>query len=209
MCHPVAGMGSRLGEALVGLGVLASAVILAAMVAVPFLPAGSAATPSESTSASATAAPSGDARLPPLGTYALRGIVGFNGRCLGMELTARAYPVALGAVGEATVYSWQSGIIDPGDPAVCTTRVGDLSEIEATVTRIADEDDPDGPPTGYAIRFHLPAGDAGEVDMEILILAAQSTQELIQALDMTTSGNGLVFERVPEIAPPEAAPSGG
>ncbi|HEX2884309.1 MAG TPA: hypothetical protein VHQ42_07030 [Candidatus Limnocylindria bacterium] len=202
-------MAGRVVEGLVALGVLASAGILIVMLAAPFVPApsGDVAATTPSVGPSAPAASSAEPGMPPLGLYELRGRLGVASSCLGLELGPQAYPVAAGAEGRATVFAWTSPVSDTGNPEACEGRVGDLLEIQATVTRVADEDDPDGPAVGYALRFHLPVeAGPGEIDQEIVILAAQSSSELIQALDMTTSGNGLVFERVAEIDPPLASP---
>lgn len=209
--YPVA-MGARLVEAITGLAVLASAAILVAMLAAPLLlPAAAAPSPEVSPSPSAGAAPSAAPEVPPLGQFVLDGPLNFGDLCLGMVLEPRAYPVAAGARGAATVVWWSSTISDPGNPAACQSRAGDLHEEEAVVERIPDEDDPAGAPIGYTLLFHLPGPTGGELDMEIALLTAQSTPDRIQALDMTTSGSGLVFLRTDAIDPPLApspAPSG-
>lgn len=200
-------MFARLTELAVGLGVLASAGILAAMLLAPFLPGPPApsAAPSPAASGGGTPAPSAEAATPPIGTYRLRGTLGFDGTCLGMILDAAAYPVALGAEGSATVLAWQSPIADTANPAACSTRSGELQREEALVVRVFDEDDPAAGLLGYSVRFHLRGAGGQEVDMDIVILAAQSSRDVIQALDMTTTGSGLVFERVAEIEPPPAS----
>lgn len=200
--YPVA-MGGRLVEAITGLAVLASAAILVVMLAAPLLvPA--AAVPSPEASPS----PSDRSEVPPLGQFILNGPLNFGDLCLGMVLEPRAYPVAAGARGAATVLWWQSSIGDSGNPAACQSRAGDLHAEEAVVERIPDDDDPDGAPIGYTLLFHLPGPTGGERDMEIALLTAQSTPDRIQALDMSTSGSGLLFLRTDEIDPPfEPGPS--
>lgn len=199
-------MGGRLLEAITGIGVLASAVILVAMLAAPWLtsgtePVGDAASPGPSASAPTASEGSGP-RPPPLGTFALEGPLDFGRICLGIELAAEAYPVAAGVRGAATVYWWESSIVDPGHPEACESRAGDLNAVDAVVERILDEDDPDGAPIGYTLLFHLPGPTGAERDMEVALLTAQSAPDRIQALDLTTTGSGLVFERVTSIDPP-------
>jgi hypothetical protein len=163
-------MGARIIEVLVGVAVLASAAILVAMLAVPFLaPSPDFAPTQTDTPAPSAAGPSVSAAAPPVGTYRLRGRFPLTGTCLGIELGPEAYPAAEGDVGVATVWWWNSSIVDPGNPAVCSTRVAELAETEATVSRTADEDDPDGPPLGYLIEFHIPVAENGEAPAEILV----------------------------------------
>jgi hypothetical protein len=211
-CATLSGVTHRLAEILAGLGVLASAGILAVLLAAPWLePAAGPPTATAEPSASGTASPSVSPglALPPLGTFQLDSPLDFGRVCLGIELEARAYPVAAGAQGAATVYWWESAIVDPGHPAACLGRAGDLNVEEAVVEQLRDEDDPAGPPIGYSLLFHLPGPTGAIRDMEVALLTAQSTPDRIQALDMTTTGSGLVFERVSEIDPPlEPAPSG-
>ena len=97
----------------------------------------------------------------------------------------------------------------------CDTRSGDVATVPASVDPVADEDAPDGPPVGYRVQFAVPAGsgagsgagtDAPEISVELTILARQSTQALIQAVETASgTGSGLVFDRVdandPELVP--------
>jgi hypothetical protein len=199
-------MSVRPAEGIAGLGIVASAGILAAMLAAPWLVAegpGPSVAPDPSATASGPgASASPGLALPPLGSFQLDTPLDFGRICLGIELAAGAYPVAPGARGTATVSWWESSIIDSGHPDACATRAGELEVEEAVVERIPDEDDPDGPPIGYSLLFHLPGPTGAVRDMELALLTAQSTPDRLQALDMTTSGSGLVFERVSAIDPP-------
>lgn len=201
-------MTGRVVEGLVALGVLASAGILGWMLVAPFLPepTGTAPTSTPTPSPVVSAPADTEAGTPPLGTFKLRGRLGVQGRCLGLELGPQAYPVAAEVEGTATVLAWSSPVADSANPQACDGRAGDLHALEAAVTAVADEDDRSGPLVGYSLSFRLPSqGGFGPSDQEIVILLAQSSAEIIQALDMTTSGGGLVFERVEEIDPPLVA----
>ncbi len=203
-------MGDRLVHGVVALAVLASTGLIGLLLAAPFLPAPAAAVPSPS--ATPEAAPSSAPGIPPLGLFALRGALS-SGPCIALELEPQSYPVAEGAPeGTATVLWWSRGMTG------CDTRSGDVTSVAASVTPVADEDEPEGPPVGYAVRFSIPAGadgggDAPRVSVELTILARQSTQTLIQAVEASSgTGGGLVFDRVdsvdPDLAPiPSQAPA--
>lgn len=197
-------MSGRIVELVVALAVAASAFILAAMLAAPWLSTGAAPPSSAVPTATgvATSPPARSPLTPPVGSFQLGGPLNFGRVCLGIELEPVAYPVAAGGEGVATVYWWESSIVDPGHPAACASRAGDLHTTEAVVRPIPDDGDPEAPPTGYTLLFHLPSAAGGELDMEIALLTSRSTSDRIQALDLTTSGSGLVFERVTEIDPP-------
>jgi hypothetical protein len=185
-----------------------SAGVLAVMLASPWLPqAADAPLPSPSApTPSPSATPPED--QPPIGLYLLRGPFSF-GPCLGLELTAESYPVAEDAEGTATVLWWQRGMTG------CDARTGELQEVSASVARDLAEDD--GHLIGYAIDFIIPLDgdpDGQSVPAQITILAAQSTTDLLQALETSagSSGFGLVLDRVPAINPtlnplPSTAPT--
>ena len=193
-------MGYRLLHGAVALAVVASTGIIGLLLAAPLIPdpAPSAPPPSATvTTPSASAEPG----VPPLGLFALRGPTS-SGPCLALELQPQSYPVAEDAPdGTATVLWWARGMTG------CDTRSGEVTEEAASVTPVQDEDAPDGPPIGYAVRFSMPAGtapasDAPRVSVELTILARQSTQALIQAVEtLPVSGTGLVFDRVESVDP--------
>jgi hypothetical protein len=174
-----------------------SAGVLAVMLASPWLPeAANAPLPSPSApTPSPSATPAED--QPPIGLYLLRGPFSF-GPCLGLELTAESYPVTEDAEGTATVLWWQRGMTG------CDARTGEVQQVSASVARDLAEDD--GHLIGYAIDFILPLDGDPEgqsVPAQITILAAQSTTDLLQALETSagSSGFGLVLDRVPAINP--------
>ena len=188
--------GRSLLEIGVAIAAALSAGVLAVMLASPWLPQ-SADAPLPPPSASAPEAsptPAGD--QPPIGLYLLRGPFSF-GPCLGLELTAESYPVADDAEGTATVLWWQRGMTG------CDARTGEVQEVGASVARELAEDD--GHLIGYSVDFVLPLDIESEqtVPAQITILAAQSTDDLLQALETSegASGFGLVLDRVPAIDP--------
>ena len=196
-------MGDRLLHGVAALAVLASTGVIGLLLAAPFLPAPPAAVPSASSAP--TVSPSSAPGIPPLGLFALRGALS-SGPCIALELVPQSYPVGEGGPeGAATVLWWSRGMTG------CDTRSGEVTSVPASVTPVADEDAPDGPPVGYAVRFSVPAGaDAGagapRLAVELTILARQSTQTLIQAVEAASgTGGGLVFDRVDAVAP-ELAP---
>ena len=202
-------MGHRIIDAGAGVAVLASATLIALLLAAPFLPEPAVPTPLPT----ATVAPSITAEpvAPPLGLFALRGPSSL-GPCLALELEATSYPVADDAPGgTAQIMWWERGMTG------CDTRSSDVGTLAASVMPVADEDAPGADPIGYALRFSLPLGaDSGvgtAVSVEITMLARQSTQTLIQAVEtMPANGQGYVFDRVatvePELMPiPTAPPS--
>ncbi|MDQ2689837.1 MAG: hypothetical protein M3Y29_06150, partial [Chloroflexota bacterium] len=145
------------------------------------------------------------AELPPIGLYLLRGPFSF-GPCLALELAPESYPVAEGSDGRASVLTWERGMTG------CDARSTDVRTIDATVSRILGEGG-DPAVVGYAVRFRLPLNGGVETPVEISILAAQSTPELLQALETSTPGSqGLVFDRVASVDPtlnplPSATPA--
>lgn len=170
--------------------------LLAVMLASPWLPQASDAPIPQApeTPAAPSATPGGE--QPPIGIYLLRGPFSF-GPCLALELSAESYPVAEGAEGTATVLWWQRGMTG------CDARTGEVREVRASVAR--DVADDDGHLIGYAVDFLLPLDPESEqtVASQITILAAQSTDDLLQALDTGagSSGFGLVLDRVPAVNP--------
>lgn len=182
----------------IGVGVSAalSLGLLAVMLASPWLPQAAEADaplpPTASTRPSAT--PGAD--QPPIGLYLLRGPFSF-GPCLALDLRAESYPVADGAEGTATVLWWQRGMTG------CDARTGEVQEVDASVTRELAEDD--GHLVGYAVDFVLPLDGSTDqrVPAQITILAAQSTTDLLQALETSAgaSGFGLVLDRVAAVNP--------
>ena len=182
-------------EAGVALATLLSIGMLALLLAAPILtPPTAAVAPAPLSTPGPTR--SAEDEQPPLGLYLLRGAFSF-GPCLGIELTPPSYPVGDGAgTGVATVFWWQRGMTG------CDARTGDVEEVEATVERLAVEDDSEET-LGYAVAFGLPASAGAATRVELTILAARSTQELLQAVDTSgVGGQGLVFDRVEVIDPP-------
>jgi hypothetical protein len=171
----------------VAIGAAISVALLGVMLASPWLPRAADVAPSAT--ASASEAPATEAA--PMGLYRLRGSTGF-GPCLALELGAESYPSGDGE-GHATALWWERGMTG------CDARSTEVVPVAASVARVvADDDDR---LIGYAVRFALPAG-AGDVSVEITILAAQSTQQLIQALETSTPGSaGLVFDEVQVVDP--------
>jgi hypothetical protein len=190
-------------EAGVALATLLSLGMLALLLAAPILTRPTAVVaPAPSSTPVHTDSPGEE--QPPLGLYLLRGAFSF-GPCLGMELTPLSYPVGDEAgAGVATVFWWQRGMTG------CDSRTGDVEEVEATVERLAAEE-PSQETLGYAIAFGLPARAGAATRVELTILAARSTQELLQAVDTSgAGGQGLVFDRVEVIDPaldPIASPT--
>lgn len=189
-------MGTRLLVAGVTLAALLSAVVLGAMLATPFLPS-TAGAPSPTPSSTPTPEPTPEEQ-PPVGLFLLRGPYAF-GACLGLDLTPDSFPGPEAVeVGHATVVWWDRGITG------CDSRSGDLTPAGATVVRVARASAPDEL-AGYALDFSLPVAGAGSptVQVELTILVAQSTAELLQVVDSGGGGGqGMVFDRVPTIDPP-------
>jgi hypothetical protein len=182
-------------EAGVALATLLSLGMLGLLLAAPILPQPTAElAPTPSPTPGQSEAP--EEEQPPLGLYLLRGAFSF-GPCLGMELTPPSYPVSDGAgTGVATVLWWERGMTG------CDTRTGEVEEVEATVERLPVEEDSDET-VGYAVAFRLPVEAGAAAQVQLTILAARSTQELLQAVDTSgVGGQGLVFDRVEVIDPP-------
>jgi hypothetical protein len=97
-------------------------------------------------------------------------------------------------LGRARVLWWERGMTG------CDTRTGEVAEVEATVERLGRENAPDET-VGYFVVFELPATAGVAARVELTILAARSTQELLQVTD-SAGGQGLVFDRVEVIDPP-------
>jgi len=186
-------MGSRLLAAAVVLATVLSAGLLGVMLAAPLLSQPTALVPQ----ASATPVPSDSAEeLPPLGIYLLRDPSAY-GPCLALELTPPSYPVGEDdGPGLARVYWWQPGI------GGCDARTGEVQGLDATVERVPREDDPDET-LGYAVSFSLPLAVDVATPVQLTILAARSTQALLQVVDSGagSGGEGLVFDLVEAIDP--------
>lgn len=182
----------------VGVAVAAalSLALLAVMLASPWLPQAAVADAPLPSAASIAPSATPGADQPPMGLYLLRGPFSF-GPCLAIELSAESYPLAEDADGTATVHWWQRGMTG------CDARTGEVNEVGASVARDLAEDD--GHLIGYAVDFVLPLDADSEqtVAAQITILAAQSTDELLQALETSagSSGFGLVLDRVPAVNP--------
>ena len=200
-------MGQRILDGGTALAVLASAALIGLMLAAPFLPQPVPTEPPASASPLPRLTP--EPITPPLGLFALRGPFSL-GPCLALELGPTSYPVAGDAPdGTAAVTWWERGMTG------CDTRSSDIGRLEATIAPVADPDATDEGPIGYSVRFSLPLSDEGvpgaAVAVELTILARQSTQALIQAVEtMPTSGQGYVFDRVatvdPDLLPIPTAP---
>jgi len=193
-------MGSRLLAAAVVLATVVSAALLGLMLAAPFIPRTAAIVPP----ASVTPAPSGAPENPlPLGLYLLRG-ASVYGPCLGLELAPSSYPVDANAgPGTARVYWWERGMTG------CESRTGEVQGLEATVEAVPREDAPDET-LGYAVSFSLPLAIDVATPVQLTILAARSSQDLLQVVDSGAggSGEGLVFDLVEAIDPiPDPLPS--
>lgn len=188
------------------LGVVIAAVLsaglLAAMLAAPFLPQPSTVASLSSATPASSASATPAAETPPIGLYQMRNAFSF-GPCLALELEAQSYPVAEGTEGSATVLWWVRGMTG------CDSRTGEVQTITARTHLVPDADDPAAPPVGYTLEFSLPAVDAfgptGEAPMisaSLTILARQSTDTLLQAIeDAPGSGQGYVLDRVPAVDP--------
>src|SRR5688500_12392489 len=182
-------------EAGVALATLLSLGMLALLLAAPILTRPTVAVaPAPSSTPVHTDTPGEE--QPPLGLYLLRGAFSF-GPCLGMELIPQSYPVGDEAgTGAATVFWWERGMTG------CDTRTGEVEEVEATVERLPVENDPEET-VGYAVTFGLPVEAGAAAQVQLTILAARSTQELLQVVDTSgVGGQGLVFDRVEVIDPP-------
>ena len=187
--HPVRMRAVVLVEAGVVVATVLSIGILALMLAAPFLPRPSTDGPqaARSPAVSATAAPV----LPPIGTFVSREPLSL-GPCFAIKLGPEAYPVADDAApGVASVLSWERGMTG------CESRSTQVARVEAHVSRLPGND-PDAE-AGYSLVFTLP-GMPGTI--EVALLPTDSSQPtLLQALDLTTSGSGLVLDRVDEVEP--------
>ena len=184
-------MGTRVLE--VGLAVAAtlSAALLAVMLAAPLLPQPSAPQASPAPSPSATPA----AALPPIGLFQMRTAFSF-GPCLAVELSPESYPVAEGE-GSARVLWWIRGMTG------CDTRTGEVEEVTARTVVVLDSDEPATPPIGYTLTFSVPLEGGPQILASISILARQSTDDLLQAVESAPgSGQGYVFDRVSAVDPP-------
>ena len=193
-------MGSRLLAAAVVLATIVSAALLGVMLAAPLIPQPAAIPPP----GSVTPAPSDAPEDPlPLGLYLLRG-ASVYGPCLGLELTPSSYPVDANAgPGTARVYWWERGMTG------CESRTGEVQGLEATVEAVPREDAPDET-LGYAVGFSLPLAIDVATPVQLTILAARSSQDLLQVVDSGAggSGEGLVFDLVEAIDPiPDPLPS--
>jgi hypothetical protein len=195
------GMGTRFVEAGVALAAVLSAVMLAFLLAAPWvMPTAAVPTPPEPTPRpSASAAPD----IPPMGLFLMRTPFSF-GPCLALELAPPSYPVAEGAEGTATVLVWQRGMTG------CDSRSGEVESRTGTTHVVPDAGDPDAPPVGYTVEFSAPlfdnsfaGGETPTVQASLTILARQSTAELLQAVeDAPGSGQGYVLDLVPAVDPP-------
>ena len=192
-------MGSRLVAAAVVLATVLSAALLGVMLAAPLIPQPTAIVPA----VSATPAPSEAPEDPlPLGLYLLRG-ASVYGPCLGLELTPSSYPVDADSAGTARAYWWERGMTG------CESRTGEVQGIDASVERVPREDAPEET-LGYAVSFSLPLAIDVATPVQLTILAARSSQDLLQVVDSGAggSGEGLVFDLVEAIDPiPDPLPS--
>ena len=182
-------MGARLLELGVALAAVLSAGLIGMLLAAPLQPQPSPSMPP----ASATARPA--AAAEPVGLYLAREAIG-AGPCVAVELSERSYPADAESTGAATVLLWTRGVTG------CNSRSGEIEEVDATVRRVPSED-PAGP-AGYSIEFRIPGGTEGPaLDAEIAILPSrQPDPVLLQALDVTNPGFGMVLDRVGSVDPP-------
>jgi hypothetical protein len=107
--------------------------------------------------------------------------------------------VADGTEGAATVHYWMRGMTG------CDARTGEVLSTEARVLRAVNDA---GELVGYGLRFTLPllgsglpGDEAQTVVAEIVILARQSSEQVLQAIEAEGGGQGMVLDRVPEIDP--------
>jgi hypothetical protein len=187
------------------LATIASAILLALMLAAPLLPQPA----TGSTPRSVAPTPSASTQpLLPLGLFLQRGPVSFgSGPCMAVELTPQSYPVATDA-GTATVLWWDRGIFDPGNPETCASRAGDLHAVDAAVVAVHQDDAPTGRLIGYGVSFPITIEFAGPVNFNFTILLSRSTPDLIQAVVTNPQGTpGLVFDKVDVVDPPLASQS--
>jgi hypothetical protein len=193
-------LSSMRGRGLLEIGVAVATALsvglLGLMLASPWLPQAADAPSPQAFEPSGAPSATPEGEQPPIGLYLLRGAFSF-GPCLAIELSAESYPVAEDAEGSATVLWWQRGMTG------CDARTGEIHEVSAAVASDLAEDD--GHLIGYALDFVLPLDVESEqrVAAQITILAAQSTADLLQALDTSagSSGFGLVLDRVAAVDP--------
>jgi hypothetical protein len=199
-------MGSRILVGVTTLGTIISAVVLGVMLAAPFVPRASSAV--EQTP-SLTPEPTPAEELPPLGLFLMRDPWFAIDGCLALELRPESYPLDPDAAGAATVRYWQRGIVDPGHPNACSTRIAEIQEIDAEVFAIRGEGSRSAAVVGYAVHFRISAF-GQSLDPGLTILARQSTQDLLQVTNELDPGSGLIFDRVeevdPELVEPEPTP---
>lgn len=186
-----------LAEIGVSVAALASAIVLAGMLASPLIPT---ATPSPlPTPAPATPAPS-DVGVPlPMGLYVARDPLSI-GPCIAIELSPESYAVVADH-GTATVRHWERGMTG------CDTRSGDVVEVVAEVTAVVNQGGPrDGEIGGYNVAFLVPLSggrpDAPMVNAEIAFLLPDvANAPILQAVEGSGSGFGHVLDRATQVAP--------
>lgn len=141
--------------------------------------------------------------LQPNGLFLLRGPFSADGPCLVLELGVPSYPRDPNATGGARIRWWERAVADPGNPAECLSRAGDVREVSASVVAVRD---PNGTPIAYSISFSVPLPATGAMqDVEISVLLDESTQEQLHAAAVTPEGGPpMVFDRVDSIDPPLA-----
>ena len=142
----------------------------------------------------------------PVGLYLLAGPLSVDGPCLVLNLDDAAYPTDPGAEGIGTVRWWEPGVADPGDPARCLYRAGEVQEVPATVVALHEADDPGAEVIGHAVRFAVPATVGGAPqDVEIRIGDSRDNPDQLDARLATPDGEAdLRFDRVDAIDPPLA-----
>ena len=139
--------------------------------------------------------------LEPIGLYLLRGPFDGDGPCLVLELGESSYPADPAGTGTASVRWWERAVADPGNPAECLSRSGDVREVPASVVARRDST---GTLTDYAVSFSVPlSGSGAPEDLEINVVVGDSTREQLHAVPVRPEGGSrMVFDRVDSIDPP-------
>ncbi len=138
--------------------------------------------------------------LQPNGLYLLRGPFNTDGPCLVLDLDETSYPTDPSAAGAASVRWWERAVADPGNPAECLTRSGEVHEVPASVFALRDSA---GTPVAYTITFTVGAESGAAEDIEINVAVDESNQDQLVATVARPEGvPDLTFDRVDSIDPP-------
>ena len=119
-----------------------------------------------------------------------------------LELGDESYPADPNATGTASIRWWERAVADPGNPAECLTRAGDVHETPASVVAARGAD---GLFIAYAVSFAVPvpASDGAVQEVEIHIAPAESSVDQLWAAVLSPQDVApLVLDRVDSIDPP-------